>query len=922
MLLRNRVPGVPSRLLGRPGRLGRVGAAVLSAGLLVVGAPLLGATPALAAAPAAGPSRLSFPGLDSQSPARFSTDSDGANTTVTLLADSTVPGPGYSPVAQVRFFQADNNVTNNPTFARTLVGTATMQPWTIQFTPSAATYLSASRQTIYAVSYDIAGTVIDEASVSGWFSGGAAVSVNGPTATTIAPNNSGNYTVFGTRSASNPALFAQFWLRDNASGVEGPKSATQSNLARGGWSFTSSGLSCPNTAPSGCDLMFSVLASANSTDPAVANGPSDQHQWRIRSYTQTATSVVVTPPLVSVLPGTPVNFVATTLDQLGAPMAGHFTNLAMYDLPVTTSPGAYGYGNYDGQWLFTVKASAGGTTTITPYDPGLQVTSAKYHTVTVGAPPLSVLPGKSLYASTSPVSEYSGLTPALQQCFTLSDGSPISSTSVAMTSRLYLTQTRTTKVGATSTTAAPVLSSYLVPQGDAAPCVALQRAGSGSEEEGSDTFTGYIDNDNDGGYQTGGADVVLTPVTLRWGQLQIAGSTTTSTTTSAQATFTSTTPDGQPFVGRSLSLAVTSPTTSTLTVNQPAGTTYLSATTATCLTDATGSCSVSLTNPAGGMALVTAVDDRSTPTQSASRATGSAQVLFSAAAATAPTTGPTIAPTTGPTAAPTTAPTAAPTAVPTSGPTTVPTSLPTTTPSAVPTGVPSTGPTPAPTAVPTPAPTAAPTSVPTVTPTPVPTAAPTAAPTVTATPNPTAVPTSAPASAVTLNGGNAQNPAYGSTYVVSGTAQPGVIVTLFVHKAGTSASDYTIQLTTIAAGGVWAFPLLATSDYRYYAAAGGDPTGSVLFQPTATLGGPLTVTVAKNQPYTLRGNAPAGAIVYLHFHQQGTAADDYSIVRQAVADSLGNWQRSYLAALDYRVYVSRAIDDSSAGQVTSLVQAR
>ena len=441
--------------------LKRLGAALLSAGLLTLGAPLLGATPALAAIPA-GPSRISFPGLDSQSTARFSTDNDGTNSTVTLLADSTVPGPGYSPVAQVQFFQADNNITNNPTFARVPIGTATMQPWSIQFSPSAATYLSASRQTLYAVSYDIQGKVIDEASVSGWFSGGAAVAVNSPSGTTIAPNASGNFTVSGTRSTSNPSLFAQFWMRDNSTGIQSPRATTQSNLARGGWSFTSSGLTCPNTGPSGCDLMFSVLASANSTDATIANGPSDQRQWRIRSYSQTATSVVVTPPLVNVLAGTTVSYAATTLDQFGAPMPGHFTNLAMYDAAVTTTPATYGYGNYDGQWLFAVRSDGAGTTNITPYDAGLTVVKAQYRTVKPAAQPLNVLPSKTLYAS----SEYTGLAPTLDQCFTLSDGTPISGTDVVMRARLQLTQTRTTKVGSTSTTASPVQSTYLVPQAD------------------------------------------------------------------------------------------------------------------------------------------------------------------------------------------------------------------------------------------------------------------------------------------------------------------------------------------------------------------------------------------------------------------------------------------------------------------------
>ncbi|MCW2600471.1 MAG: hypothetical protein JWM02_2300, partial [Frankiales bacterium] len=56
--------------------------------------------------------------------------------------------------------------------------------------------------------------------------------------------------------------------------------------------------------------------------------------------------------------------------------------------------------------------------------------------------------------------------------------------------------------------------------------------------------------------------------------------------------------------------------------------------------------------------------------------------------------------------------------------------------------------------------------------------------------------------------------------------------------------------------------------------------------------------------FTIRGTAPAGSTVVLHFHKAGTAGSDYSLVRSVTAASNGTWSRAILANTDYRYYAT------------------
>ena len=165
--------------------------------------------------------------------------------------------------------------------------------------------------------------------------------------------------------------------------------------------------------------------------------------------------------------------------------------------------------------------------------------------------------------------------------------------------------------------------------------------------------------------------------------------------------------------------------------------------------------------------------------------------------------------------------------------------------------------------------------------------------------------------------------AYRSTFSIDGTALASSVVTLRFHRAGTPAGDYSIVRTVRAdARGAWSRPITPDTDYRYYATAGSATSPTVLYQPVPTLTGPAARVVPRNAPYVLRGTSAPGSVLYLHFHAPGTPADDYSIVRRVSANGAGAWSRSYLAAVDYRMFVSRYPGDDGSASPTFLLQAR
>ena len=176
------------------------------------------------------------------------------------------------------------------------------------------------------------------------------------------------------------------------------------------------------------------------------------------------------------------------------------------------------------------------------------------------------------------------------------------------------------------------------------------------------------------------------------------------------------------------------------------------------------------------------------------------------------------------------------------------------------------------------------------------------------------------AGALMINGGTFQSPAYGSTFVLTGTAPVGDTVSLHFHKAGTPANDYSIVRTVAADDtGFWLRPITANIAYRYYATDGTLTSANVLNAPTPTVKSPLRALAALGSTYTLTGGAPPNSVVYVHFHAAGSPASDYSIVRSVNVDDTGAWARPYLVIQDYRFFTSPT-DSNDADYAKYLVQ--
>ena len=90
------------------------------------------------------------------------------------------------------------------------------------------------------------------------------------------------------------------------------------------------------------------------------------------------------------------------------------------------------------------------------------------------------------------------------------------------------------------------------------------------------------------------------------------------------------------------------------------------------------------------------------------------------------------------------------------------------------------------------------------------------------------------------------------------------------------------------------------------------PAPPVAVQPTPAI--PSRVTISGNRlhathlnsVFTITGTAAPLALVTLHFHRAGTAADDYSILRTVTADANGNWHRVVTTSVDYRYFATVA----------------
>lgn len=221
----------------------------------------------------------------------------------------------------------------------------------------------------------------------------------------------------------------------------------------------------------------------------------------------------------------------------------------------------------------------------------------------------------------------------------------------------------------------------------------------------------------------------------------------------------------------------------------------------------------------------------------------------------------------------------------------------------------------------TPTPTPTPTVSPTISPTP--TALPTPTVTPTVSPVPTLSPVPTPGVPVLIAGGLLQKPLAGSTFLVTGTGPAGAPVTVHFHRAGTPAWDYTLLKTvTSDANGTWSQPVVASTDYAYYATAASSAASDVVqLLPAPTVSGASSRMVRRSSTVTLTGLGVPGSPVYLHFAVLGAggAPGPYAVVRTVTVAANGTWVRSYLASVGYGVFVSRDSGTLPLGAATYLL---
>ena len=610
-----------------PTTLKRLAMALLGACLLMLGTPLLGLSPANAGTPS-GPTVISIGGGLTNA----TTFNSGAKTTLTLLANTTVAGPGYPQAYSIYFAYtpAGGNYTG--------IGFVSSAPWTMQWSPPAA--LVGTSVTITAEAYSGSGTFIVSGTASmSVMSTGPSQSIASPGGSTITPDGSGKYVVGGYKSDPAYDTIVFFALRDNSTGVVGNQTIFTAVNTGTTWSasLAASSLPCPNPAAGGCDLVLTTMSAGNNTF--------DIRQWRIRpAYTQVRASIAVSPTAMTATIGSVYYATATVFDQNGALMSGQTVTLSKTATGANTAVLSPTSGTTDstGMVNFSIQDNTSETTTVTATSGSFTAQLVINMSPLIGT--FSTTPAKALSAtpftatlagtgSTGTVgTEYLSTSPVVRLCFAYNNGSPADSSSAAITAKVNVSRVRTVKTGTTSTPGAATIPTLTQDQSANPGCYLVAHPAAGSEEEGTDAFTGYYNQDGVAGYSAGGGDVQVPAFATAWGQHKLTGATgSAQASTYGTATFSSKTPDGQSFAGRKLNIAITSPASSTLNPTQPTGTTYLTSTTATCLTSATGTCSVSVTDASVLTTTLTASDDITDATlkQVATGRWATAQVAFS-----------------------------------------------------------------------------------------------------------------------------------------------------------------------------------------------------------------------------------------------------------------------------------------------------
>ena len=151
--------------------------------------------------------------------------------------------------------------------------------------------------------------------------------------------------------------------------------------------------------------------------------------------------------------------------------------------------------------------------TVAHADPGPSLTGSFMTTTPQKMLYASRFPGVGPYTGVLPtnaaVSEYLSTTPLVNLCLTDSAGKPVDATTPGLLAKVVPQLVRTTVVGARSTIDPTMLPLPVSDQAANPGCFRVPHAGSGTEDEGADVFSGYLNNDGIDGYRAGGGDVLL-----------------------------------------------------------------------------------------------------------------------------------------------------------------------------------------------------------------------------------------------------------------------------------------------------------------------------------------------------------------------------------------------------------------------------
>ena len=635
-------------------------------GVAAIGATTLLATPYLATTPAfAGTPTLGTPPaitLTSQSqtgsPIPVSTRSDGTNTTITIAANTAVTAPNdptYPPVVAVRFTYQTGSTAGGAGGAlgpSVLISTDTTAPWTTEWTPPGPGTYTETAETLNAAGSPVTSTskTVQVDNVS------SAVRITSPASGAPIGVNAGSILVAGTRSADLPTLSVSVQTRDNSTGALTPGTATTVPagnptgfpLSPNTWSTLVTAPACPAGAGS-CDVFVTAVAGTSATAP----GWSDD-STRATLYAQSLGAVSITPGVTSAATRTTKSFLATLTDQNGQPMVGPSLSItASAGSNATTTPTL---GTATTMTAAQTTTTATATTTVaaatlpfTATDPLPETTTLTVATgstatdvrgtatfTTTANPPMTATiktlqPQKALYAVSNTysaaTSEYNAATaigsttgPVVDICLTDASGNTLDANATNL-AKIVPTITRTSTIGAPVVTSPILLSDQAANPG----CFLMPHdaAAGGTEYEGNDVFSAYVNNDGAPGYQAGGTDIQAAAITLHWGVVYLNQTRLTKQRgTTITVPLATRTLNGTPFAGRgNMQIIATDAILPTL---QPSGTTQLTATTASCTTDIQGICKVTLTltNASASMPNVTIFDSATDPLDASQIPTG------------------------------------------------------------------------------------------------------------------------------------------------------------------------------------------------------------------------------------------------------------------------------------------------------------